>query len=352
MGLDRVNPVSETMKKFRKIILILLIVFIASAGIFYIVVQNLAGRTFDIPEPFLQASDDPELIARGRYLAFGPAHCASCHAPGPQVHAAMNASTLEEYRSIVGSLDHNTPLSGGFTYTLELGKLHFPNITPDVETGIGRYTDGQLARLFRHGVRPNGQVLFPIMEYQNISDEDLIALLSFMRSQPPVRNIIPDHELTFMGKAVKAFLFRPMGPDGTPPVKSPPEQATIERGEYLANRVAQCAQCHTQRNMTDLSFNGPRFAGGAELNESWAPDIIFVPPNLTPDPETGHIVNWSEEQFVERFQAGTLIKGTPMDWELFARMSDTDLRAIYRYLRSLEPVENETGPTVKKSTNH
>ena len=337
----------ETMKKFRKIVLMVLIVLIASGAVFALVVQNLADRTFDIPEPSLQASEDPQLIARGRYLAFGPAHCASCHAPGPKVQAAMHASTLEEYRSIVGSLDSTTPLSGGFTYSLELGKLHFPNITPDTETGIGRYTDGQLARLLRHGVKPNGQAIFPVMEYQNISDEDVIALLSFMRSQTPVRNAVPDHELTFMGKAVKAFLFRPMGPDAPPPVKSSPEQATVERGEYLANRVAQCAQCHTRRNMTDLSFNGPRFAGGAEINESWAPDIIFVPPNLTPDPKTGHIVNWSEDQFVERFRAGTLIQGTPMDWELFARMSDTDLRAIYRYLMRLDPVENETGPTVK-----
>jgi mono/diheme cytochrome c family protein len=185
------------------------------------------------------------------------------------------------------------------------------------------------------------------MEYQNISDEDIVALLSFLRAQDPVRNAVPDHDLSFMGRAVKAFMIDPIGPDGTPPVASPPDSPTIERGEYLANRVAQCAACHTQRSMTDFSFTGPRLAGGSQIEEDWAPDLTFVPPNLTPDPRTGHIVNWSEEQFVARFRAGTLILGTPMDWEMFGRMSDTDLRAIYRYLMSLDPVENDTGPAVR-----
>ena len=318
----------------------------ALAAAFAVVVQVRHDRTFDAPEPPLRASRDPAVIERGRYLAFGPAHCASCHAPGDRAQAAMSASSVEEYQAILGRLD-GVPLTGGFAYASPLGTLHFPNITPDPATGIGRYTDGQLARMLRHGIRPNGQAAFPVMEYQNISDEDVIALLSFMRSQEPVHNPVPDHELTFMGKAVKAFLVRPLGPEGTPPATSPPEAPTIERGEYLANRVAQCAGCHTRRNMVDFSLTGPRLAGGSELEEDWAPHLVFAPPNLTPDPETGHIVRWSEDEFVARFRAGTRVLGTPMDWELFSRMSETDLRAIYRYLMSLEPVRNETGPIVR-----
>jgi mono/diheme cytochrome c family protein len=309
-------------------------------------IQLTWNKKFDLPYPDLRASTDSAIIAKGKYLAYGPAHCASCHAPEKLVTAAFNASSVEEYRRIVGNLD-GVQLSGGFSYPFELGTLYFPNLTPDPETGIGRYTDGQLARVLRHGVKPNGEALFPIMEYQNISDEDVVALLSFLRSQPPVHNPVPDNHFTLFGKGVKAFLIRPIQPDGMPPAVSPPEEATIERGEYLANRVAQCAQCHTRRNMVDFSLEGPRFAGGMELNEAWAPEITFVPPNLTPDPHTGHIVNWSEDQFVQRFRSGTLILGTPMDWEMFGRMSDTDLRSIYRYLMSLQPVENATGPTVK-----
>lgn len=324
--------------------LLIVLVLLASSG--FVAVQTRANRTFDIPEPPLRASTDPAVIERGRYLAFGPAHCASCHARGDVVRAAVSATSVEEYRRRASGVD-SVPLSGGFSYSSEIGTLHFPNITPDVETGIGRYTDGQLARVLRHGVKPNGQVLFPIMEYQNISDEDVVALLSFLRAQEPVYHPVPDHEFNLMGKVVKAFMIRPIGPEGVPPASSPPEAPTIERGEYLANRVAQCAQCHTKRSMTDFSFTGPRFAGGPELEEDWAPDVTFVPPNLTPDPRTGHIVRWSEDQFVARFRSGTQVLGTPMDWEMFGRMSDTDLRAIYRYLMSLDPVDNETGPPVR-----
>ncbi len=335
------------MKKLKKILLFLILGLITVIITFVIIVQLLTHRTFDVPEPLLRASADSTLIERGRYLAFGPAHCASCHGPGELIQSAMSSPTLNEYRTIVNGLTDTIPLSGGFSYSFELGTLNFPNITPDVETGIGRYTDGQLARLLRHGVSPDGQVIFPVMEYQNISDEDLVALLSFLRSQKPLRNEVASHELSFVGKAIKALLFRPVYPDGDPPSKTPAEEATIERGEYLANRVAQCAQCHTRRNEIKFTLEGPRFAGGNEVNEAWAPELTFVPPNLTPDLETGHIVNWSEDQFVARFKKGTLIYRTPMDWEMYARMSDTDLRAIYRYLMSLEPVENATGPIVK-----
>lgn len=334
------------MRTVKRVALGFVVVLVLLATGLVVAVQLRADRIFDAPEPPLRATGDPAVIERGRYLVFGPAHCASCHARGDVARAAVSATTIDEYRSIASGLD-SVPLSGGFSYTFEMGTLHFPNITPDAETGIGRYTDGQLARVLRHGVRPNGQALFPVMEYQNISDEDVVALLSFLRAQAPVHNPIPDHHFTFLGKAVKAFLIRPMGPEGVPPATSPPELPTIERGEYLANRVAQCAQCHTRRSMMDLSFTGPRFAGGLEVEEDWAPGVIFAPPNLTPDPRTGHIASWSEDQFVARFRSGTAILGTPMDWEMFGRMSDTDLRAIYRYLMSLDPVENETGPTVR-----
>lgn len=298
------------------------------------IVEVRQTRTFDVPEPPLQATDDPEVIERGRYLVFGPAHCAACHGPGEMVAEL--------------SLDGEPPLSGGFEYPLPFGTLRFPNITPDPETGIGRYTDGQLARALRHGVKANGQAMLPVMEYQNISDEDIVAIISYLRTQPPVRREVPPTELRFLGKALKAFVFGPAVPSGPPPATSPPSRPTVERGEYLANRVAQCAQCHSKRNMADLSFAGPRFAGGAELNEPFAPDLTFVTPNLTPDPETGAIASWTEDQFVERFRVGRTVEGSPMMWEFFGRMSDTDLRAIYRYLMSLDPVTNDVRPYVRQ----
>ena len=307
------------------------VVFLILALVLLVLVRQ--NRTFDAPYPELTATDDPAVIERGRYLVFGPAHCGACHAPGEMVE------TLD--------VTEEPPLSGGYTYPLPFGDLQFPNITPDPETGIGRYTDAEIARVLRHGVKPNGQALLPVMEYQNISDEDIVAIISYLRSRPPVRREIPRTDLNFMGKALKAFMFKPMGPEGEPPEASPEEAPTVERGEYLANRVAQCAQCHTRRNMADLSFDGPRLAGGAELNEPWTPEWTFVTPNLTPDPETGAIAGWTEDQFVARFRVGRTVEGSPMMWEFFGRMSDTDLRAIYRYLMSLDPVVNETRPYVR-----
>lgn len=299
-----------------------------------LLIQARQNRTFDAPYPELAAVADSAVIERGRYLVFGPAHCAACHAPGEMV---------EELE-----LEGEPPLSGGFAYPLPFGTLRFPNITPDPETGIGRYTDAEVARVLRHGVKPNGQALLPIMEYQNISDEDIVAILSYLRSRPPVRREVPPTDLNLMGKVLNAFMFTPVGPAGTPPAASPPEEPTVERGEYLANRVAQCAQCHTRRNMADMSFDGPRFAGGAELNEPFAPELTFVTPNLTPDPETGALAGWTEDQFVARFRVGRTVDGSPMMWEFFQRMSDTDLRAIYRYLMSLDPVVNDVRPYVRQ----
>lgn len=327
------------MKRFLKWSGIVLVGLVAALALFIAARQH---RHFDAPEPPLHATTDSAMIARGRYLAFGPAHCAACHGPADVLaHLADNMELVKQ------AIEKEPPLSGGFGYPLPFGTMFFPNITPDSETGIGRYTDGQIARLLRYGVKPNGEALLPAMEYQNISDEDIVAILSFLRSQPPVRNPVPPHRFNLLGEVLKAVVFKPMGPRAAPPSKAPPEQPTIELGEYLANRVAQCFQCHTKRNMKDLSAVGPRFAGGAVLNEPFAPNVTFVTPNLTPDSETGRIATWTEDQFVQRFRTGRLVEHSPMPWEFFGHMSDTDLRAIYRYLMSLPPVHNETGASVR-----
>jgi hypothetical protein len=77
------------------------------------------------------------------------------------------------------------------------------------------------------------------------------------------------------------------------------------------------------------------------------PTHVFRVPNLTPDPRTGHIASWTEEQFLARFRVGMAYQGSHMPWDAYKRMSDDDLRAMYRYLMSLEPVENETGPMLQ-----
>src|SRR6185369_13982449 len=102
------------------------------------------------------------------------------------------------------------------------GTFYTPNLTPDPKTGIGRRTDEQLVGMIRHSVRADGRAAVPFMEYNGLSDEDVVALISYLRSQPPVRNAVPAHQLNLMGKAVMAFMIRP--PTGLPArlVASPP----------------------------------------------------------------------------------------------------------------------------------
>src|SRR5690606_23156079 len=175
---------------------------------------------------------------------------------------------------------------------------------PDAETGIGRYSDAQLARMLRHGVRPDGRASLPFMEFQNLSDDDLTAVISFLRSQPAARHEVPHAEPNILGKAVLALVLEPTGPRSTPPARAPEPGPTHERGAYLVNSVANCASCHTQRNPLDGSYTGPRLAGGSPMPADGDPEVILTPPNLTPDRAPGHIAGWSEEQVLARFRAG------------------------------------------------
>lgn len=298
-----------------------------------VAVQIRWDRSFEAPLPAIEARTDSATIARGRYLVYGPAHCAYCHTTQDK-WAALDAG-------------EEIPLTGGFAFELPFGSVYTRNLTPDAETGIGQRTDAELARILRHGVRADGKVVIPFMPFQNMSDEDLTAVISYLRAQEPVQNEVPEHDFNLLGKALLAFVIQPAGPTGTQPATSPAEEPTIERGRYIAHSVANCTGCHTNRSLLDGSALGPEFAGGMEMPDESDPTKVFVTPNLTPDPKTGHITSWSEDQFVARFRAGNIRPGTHMPWAAFARMSDADLRAVYRYLRSLPPVENETGPMVQ-----
>jgi mono/diheme cytochrome c family protein len=288
-------------------------------------------RTFDVPLPDLRASTDTEVIARGRYLVYGPAHCAYCH------NTAETGAALDR--------GEQPPLSGGMVFKLPVGTFRTPNLTPDSATGIGAMSDGHIARMVRYGVRRDGRAGLPFMNFHDLSDADLVAVVSYLRSQPAVSHAVLPHEPNFIGKAMMAFVIKPISPRAPPPPESP-AGVTVERGAYLVSAVAECADCHTERSLMSGAFTGPRLAGGVAM-ESDSAGIEFVPPNLTPEPRTGRIAAWSEDQFVARFRQGRVIPGSPMPWNAFARMSDDDLRAIYRYLRTVTPVEHDPGPSLR-----
>ncbi|MGB8190261.1 MAG: c-type cytochrome [Chitinophagaceae bacterium] len=283
--------------------------------------QNLK---YDAPYPAIKATTDTALIARGKYLVFGPAHCANCHgAPG-------SAEQVEKGMEVA--------LSGGNKFELEIGDIFVRNITPDVETGIGRLSDGEIARELRYGVRADGTAVFPFMPFHNVSDEDLTAIISYLRSQKPVKHQVPDHTSNLLGSVVKSFLLKPTGPEGEVP-KIVKRDTSAAYGKYLSMSVANCYGCHTNRDLMTGAFIGEPFAGGMEMDDESSKDHYFLTPNLTPD-STGRMFGWTQDLFIKRFRKGKLYEGTHMPWGPFSRMSDDELKAIYNFLKTVKPVKN------------
>ncbi len=304
----------------------------ALALLLVVVVEVGSRRKFDAPYPDIHASNDPKVVARGKYIVYGAGHCVNCH---------VGSSLQESVRA------GQTPLlEGGLRFKLPVGEFYTPNLTPDNETGIGYLSDQQIARVIRYGVMPDGRAALPFMTFQDISDEDLTAIVSFLRSQDPVRHLVTPSKPNFLGKAIMAFLLKPSGPTQQIAKTSPAIEPTVERGAYVANNVAICWECHTKRNPMDGSFQGAKFAGGGVLPLDGDESHVLVTPNLTPS-KTGRITDWSEDRFVGRFQAGVGIPGTHMPWRQFASMNENDIRAIYRYLRTLPPSDNDPGPSVQ-----
>jgi mono/diheme cytochrome c family protein len=281
-----------------------------------VAVKVREDRTFEAPYPDLHATNDPAVIERGRYLAMGPAHCVGCHATP-------------------GVTGEQPPLAGGMMFDLPVGKFYTRNITPDQKTGIGRYSDPELARVLRYGVHPSGRAMLPFMPFNDLSDDDLVAVISYLRSRPAVEHAVPDHDFNMLGRIAKAFVLEPHGP--TRAIRKRVEIGpTAEYGEYLVKTVGNCNGCHTRRSLRSGEAIGVELAGGMELDSHAAPGTKFISPNLTPDPATGHIRAWTEEQFVARFKNG-VETASPMPWGTFKNITDDDLRAIYRYLMSVPP---------------
>src|SRR5215471_5776975 len=188
------------MKRFKKILKWTGIVLLLLITVLTITVAARQNLKYNAPYPDIKASTDSAIINRGRHLVYTTAHCINCHYKG-------NADSII-------ALGQDVPLTGGFEFDLPVGKIYSKNITPDMETGIGKRTDAEMARMLRYGVRPNGTAVFDFMPFHNTTDEDLTAMISFLRSQKPVRNVVPDHKPNLLGYVVKAFMVKPVGPKG------------------------------------------------------------------------------------------------------------------------------------------
>jgi mono/diheme cytochrome c family protein len=267
------------------------------------------------------AAAEPDLVARGAYLA-NAADCVSCH---------------------TDSEHGGKPYAGGRAIATPFGTFYSPNITPDRETGIGRWSEAQFARALRDGVRPDGANLFPVFPYPSftkIVDADARAIWAYLSSLPPVRQRNRRDEVSFPFSS--RFLltgWKWLFFDPGPFRPSPDRSAVYNRGAYLVTALAHCGECHTPRNLLGATEPSRFLAGTAH-----GPDGKPVP-NITPDRDTG-IGNWDEQDIV-----GVLTDGHTPDSDFVggamaevvkstARLTDADRRAIAIYLESLPPIRS------------
>lgn len=235
-------------------------------------------------------------------------------------------------------------LGGGAAIKTPFGTFHPPNISADPEFGIGKWSDADFIRAMREGTGPDGSHLypaFPYVAYTNLTDADLLAIKRHILSLPPVAVKSRDHDLNFpfnirFGLVFWKWLFLEPGPMRPDPARS----AEWNRGRYLADGLAHCAECHTPRNFLGGLDRGRWMAGNARGE---GPEGEAVP-NITTHMTDG-IGKWSVEEIAESLESGFLPDGDSFGSLMAdvvekgtARLSDTDRHAIAVYIKSLPPL--------------
>jgi mono/diheme cytochrome c family protein len=264
-----------------------------------------------------------DAVQRGEYLVHAGG-CISCHTvPG------------------------GTPFAGGRALATPFGTFYSPNITPDVGTGIGGWTDAQFLRALREGKRPDGANYFPVFPYPsftNITDPDALAIKAYLSSLKPVHQVNRPHNVAFpfswrflqFGWRMLFFREGPFRPD-------PTHDAAYNRGAYLVTALAHCGECHTPRDLlgglrTSVALSGTRDG----------PDGQAVP-NITPDHATG-IGDWDADDVATLLKTGR----TPEQSNVTGAMreavqdglhflTDRDAHAIAAYLQAQKPIAHKVG---------
>ncbi|WP_277977962.1 c-type cytochrome [Pantoea endophytica] len=268
----------------------------------------------------LPTAADAAAIERGRYVAIA-SDCTACH--------TMPESKL--------------PLAGGYSISTPFGGIYASNITPDVETGIGNWTERDFFRAVRHGKGKEGEHLYPAMPYNayvKLTDRDMHDLWMYMRSVKPIKYQVPETNLGFPYNIRLAMMgwnllfFKNSGFQ-----VDPNQSVAWNRGAYLVEGPAHCAACHTAKNL--IGGDSSDYLQGSNLGEWHAPDI-------TPNPHTG-IGGWSAQQVVDYLKLGSnhvAVASGPMAEAVTnstQHLTDEDLKAIAVYLKQV-PASKTTRP--------
>ena len=275
----------------------------------------------------------PARLARGEYLVHHVADCLNCHSD----HLTTFGMPVRP----------GSEGQGGFVFDKNLGipgVVAAQNITPDRQTGIGAWTDGEVLRAMREGVDRNGDALFPMMPYahfRSMSDEDAQSIVVYLRTLKPIHHAVPARHIDFPVNLIIKFKPQPV----EEPVIAPDPRNAAAYGGYLGNLA--CVECHTPHDSKNQLDATRAYAGGWTMLGPWG---RVVTANLTPDSNT-FIGRASKAEFIGRFRAFEHMdasnspavppgRNTIMPWLAFSRMSDHDLGAIYDYLRTVKPIAN------------
>jgi len=281
------------------------------------------------PEPVKAQSANH--IERGRYL-FDAAGCLGCH---------------------TDKKNKGAPLAGGRELKTPFGVYYSPNITPDKETGIGKWSDADFLRAMRYGENPDGDHYFPVFpypSYSKMSDGDILDLKAYIFSLPAVAMPNREHQAglifgsRFMVGPWKAVNFT-AGP--MPPL--PNKSKSWNRGAYLVEALGHCRECHTPRDSLGGFQRHQHLAG---TKEGPGGEIM---PNITPDKETG-IGKWPDADLKALFSIGMLPDGDFVGGGMgefvtntSSRWTKEDQAAVIVYLKSLRAVRNQVKSKKKSS---
>jgi mono/diheme cytochrome c family protein len=265
----------------------------------------------------------PERWERGRYLAVALAGCRECH-------------SQHDWTTHGAPVIPGTEGGGQWINMPDLpGHVVAPNLTPDLETGAGTWTDDQLARAIREGIGHDGRALFPMMPYRpfrQMSEEDLASIVVYLRSLPAVHAQRSKTEIIFPVK----YLIRSVPEPVTTLVASPDPADRVNYGKYLVT-IGGCGDCHTPQERGQ-PIAGLAYGGGWLMRGPWG-EVTTA--NITPDPSG---INYYDEQlFLEVIRTGYVKArklNSIMPFGAYKNLTDDDLKAIFAYLRTLKPVKH------------
>lgn len=301
------------------------------------VISGIAFVNFTYPKvspaPELTIDHGPDRVERGAYLANHVVVCVDCH-------------STRDFSLLSGPIKPGTTGKGGELFDHSMGfpgVFYSKNITP---AGISDYTDGELFRLITTGVTSDGRAMFPIMPYPyygKMDPEDIYDIIAYIRTLDPIENEIPDSKADFP----VSLILKTIPKDADPQTK-PAKSDQVAYGGYLMN-AASCGECHSPVDAQGTRLPGKDYSGGREF--AFPDGSLVRSANLTQDVSTG-IGSWSEDMFVGKFkqyldsgyhlpkvQPGEF--NTIMPWMMYAGMEESDLKAIYAYIKTIAPIPNQ-----------